>query len=104
MRLMPWKNEPSLTSILLSLAMTTLGALANYALKIISGEIFSWRTLFLQLIVSLFSGSLMWLLLHHYAVTDDLAGAVCGLAGWSGASLIKTLEKKLLDKFQGGQV
>ncbi len=95
---MPWKNEPSWVSVLLSLGMTVLGAIANYAFKILSGELFSWRTMILQLTVSLFSGALMWLLMHHYDVADDFAGAVCGLAGWSGASLIKALEKRILNK------
>lgn len=49
---MPWKNEPNILSMLLAFGMTLLGAIASYSFKVLNGETFSWRTLFLQLFVS----------------------------------------------------
>ncbi|WP_368877291.1 holin [Providencia vermicola] len=60
----------------LILLMTMLGVAASYAYKVLNGERFSWRTFILQAIVAVF-------------------------AGWSGAELIKTIEKRFLRKVSG---
>ncbi len=63
---MPWKNEPNILSMLIAFGMTLLGAIASYSFKVLNGEVFSWRTLFLQLFVSIFAGSTMVLIVLHY--------------------------------------
>jgi hypothetical protein len=100
---MPFKSEPGIVSVAVAVFMTFLGALANYAFKVLSGQVFSWRTLSLQIIVSLFAGSIMMMIAIHYSLTDEFIGGACGMAGWSGASLIKALEKRLINKAAGGQ-
>ncbi|CNJ00080.1 Uncharacterised protein [Yersinia frederiksenii] len=95
---MPWKSDVGVWSTFLAILMTSLGALASYAYKVLSGEKFSWRTLALQVFVSAFAGALMYLAATHYQWPPEIIGMVCGLAGWSGSSLIKALEAKLLGR------
>jgi hypothetical protein len=98
---MPWKNEPNILSMLIAIGMTFLGAIASYSFKVLSGEAFSWRTLFLQLFVSIFAGLIMVMVALHYDWPSEVMGGVCGMAGWSGASLIKALERRFLNKASG---
>ncbi|QGH63415.1 phage holin family protein [Serratia proteamaculans] len=100
---MPWKNEPNVLSMLIAIGMTLIGAVASYSFKVLNGEAFSWRTLFLQLIVSIFAGLTMVMIALHYAWPQEIMGGVCGMAGWSGASLIKALERRFLNKASGGE-
>lgn len=101
MKRMPYKNDPGLIAALIALGMTVLGSVAAYAYKVLSGEAFSWRTLCLQMIVSVFAGILMMLLAIYWNWPQEVTGAICGMAGWSGSSLIKTLEKRFLQKAGG---
>lgn len=98
---MPWKNQPDLLSMLVALLMTTLGAVASYANRVIKGDKFSWFILTLQIIVSVFAGSLMILAGIHYMWPLEVTGGICGLAGWSGPALIKALEARFLSKAGG---
>lgn len=95
---MPWKNQPDILSMLIALAITTLGAIASYANRVIKGEKFSWFVLLLQVIVSIFSGAMMILAGIHYMWPMEVTGGICGLAGWSGPTLIKALEARFLSK------
>jgi uncharacterized membrane protein YagU involved in acid resistance len=100
-RRMPYKSDPGFIAALLALGMTVLGSVAAYAYKVLSGESFSWRTLCLQMIVSIFAGFLMMLLAVYWQWPQEVTGAICGMAGWSGSSLIKALEKRFLQKAAG---
>lgn len=95
---MPWKNEPNILSMLLAVGMTLLGGIASYSFKVLNGEVFSWRTFFLQIFVSIFAGLIMVMIALHYDWPSEVMGGVCGMAGWSGASLIKALERRFLNK------
>lgn len=101
MRRMPYKSDPGLFAAMIALGMTVLGSIAAYAYKVLSGDAFSWRTLCLQMIVSVFAGFLMMLLAIYWQWPQEVTGAICGMAGWSGSSLIKTLEKRFLQKAAG---
>lgn len=98
---MPYKSDPGLIAALIALGMTVLGSVAAYAYKVLSGDVFSWRTLCLQMIVSVFAGFLMMLFATYWNWPQEVTGAICGMAGWSGSSLIKTLEKRFLQKAAG---
>lgn len=98
---MPWKNEPSVISIYIALGMTLLGTIASYAYRVLSGDRFSWRTLCLQIIVSMFAGLLMALIANYYGWPVELTGSCCGLAGWAGQAFIKALENRFLNKVSG---
>lgn len=101
MRRMPYKSDPGLFAAMIALGMTVLGSIAAYAYKVLSGDALSWRTLCLQMIVSVFAGFLMMLLAIYWQWPQEVTGAICGMAGWSGSSLIKTLEKRFLQKAAG---
>ncbi|WP_409455928.1 phage holin family protein [Pseudescherichia sp.] len=101
MNKMPYKSDPNFWSILIAFGMTIIGAIASYSFKVLGGEVFSWRTLCLQLIVSIFAGLTMALIAVHYSWPPEVMGATCGLAGWAGSSFIKSLEKRFLSKVSG---
>ncbi|MCS3602725.1 hypothetical protein M2371_001934 [Buttiauxella sp. BIGb0471] len=94
-------NNPDLFALILAFLMTLLGAMAGYAYRVINGARFSWVMLALQLIVSLFAGALMMLTAMHYLWPVEITGAICGMAGWSGSTLIKALEARFLNKAGG---
>ena len=79
---MPYKSDPGLIAALIALGMTVLGSVAAYAYKVLSGDSFSWRTLCLQLIVSVFAGFLMMLLATYWTgLRKSPAQYVVWLAG-----------------------
>lgn len=92
MERMGWFRE------MLIVFMTAIGVVASYSYKVLNGEVFSWRTLFLQAIVAAFAGSLVYLASSYYQWAPEVAGGLAGFAGWSGAELIKTIEKRILRK------
>lgn len=98
---MPWKNQPDILSLIVAFCMTLLGAVASYAYRVIQGDKFSWVILTLQVVVSIFSGTLMILAGIHYMWPMEITGGICGLAGWSGPALIKALEARFLNKAGG---
>ncbi|EPR9075814.1 phage holin family protein [Cronobacter sakazakii] len=98
---MPYKSDPNIWSILIAFGMTLVGAIASYSFKVLNGESFSWRTMCLQLIVSIFAGLIMTMIAIHYNWPQEVMGGVCGMAGWSGSSLIKALENRFLNKASG---
>lgn len=100
-KILPWKNEPSVISIYIALGMTLLGTIASYAYRVLSGDRFSWRTLCLQIIVSMFAGLLMALIANYYGWPVELTGSCCGLAGWAGQAFIKALENRFLKHASG---
>lgn len=101
---MPYKSDPNIWSILIAFGMTLVGATASYSFKVLNGESFSWRTMCLQLIVSIFAGLIMTMIAIHYNWPQEVMGGVCGMAGWSGSSLIKALENRFLSKAAGKEV
>lgn len=100
---MPMKEPQtySLFSHFIVLLMTLLGAIASYAYRILNGEEFRWSILCLQAIVAIFAGALVLLTANYYHWAAEFAGGIAGLAGWSGAEFIKTLEKRFLRRING---
>lgn len=99
---MPWKNDPGIVSMIIAGFMTLLGTIASYAYRVLQGEPFRWTTLILQFFISIFAGSLMYMAAYHYGWPPEMSGGACGLAGWSGSSVIKALERRLLGKIDIG--
>lgn len=85
-------------SSLLIVIMTLLGTAASCAYKALNGEVISWGVFFLQMVVSVFAGALVFLAASYYAWVPELSGGIAGLAGWSGAEFIKALEKRIKRK------
>lgn len=98
-----WKREPEVERLILLslvLTMTLLGTLASYAYKVLSGQRFHWQILLLQSFVSVFAGALVLMAALYYEWQPELAGGISGLAGWSGAGFIKSLEKTLFRRME----
>ena len=81
--------------------LTLLGSLASYCYHIMNGDKFRLGTLLAQIFISTFSGALVVLCASFFSWDFELAGGVAGLAGWSGATLIKALEERLIKKAKG---
>lgn len=81
--------------------VTLLGSLASYCYHIMNGDKFRISTLIGQIFVSTFAGSLVVLGASYFNWDFELAGGIAGLAGWSGATLIKALEERLIKKAKG---
>lgn len=99
---MPWKSESTILTATVAFFMTLLGAVASYAWRVLNGAIFSWVTLTLQVIISIFAGMIMVMVAIHYGWPTEIIGGACGMAGWCGASFIKTLEQRVLNRAAGG--
>lgn len=55
-------------------------------------------TLLVHIFISTFSDALVVLFASFFSWDFELAGGVAGLASWSGATLIKALEERLIAK------
>lgn len=81
--------------------ITFLGSLASYCYNIINGNKFNLIILIAQIFISIFAGALVVLTASYFNWQFELAGGIAGLAGWSGATLIKALEERLLKRARG---
>ena len=81
--------------------VTLLGSLASYCYHVINGNKFNLMILIAQIFISIFAGALVVLAASYFNWQFELAGGIAGLAGWSGATLIKALEERLLKKARG---
>lgn len=81
--------------------VTLLGSLASYCYHVINGNKFNLMILIAQIFISIFAGALVVLTASYFNWQFELAGGIAGLAGWSGATLIKALEERLLKKARG---
>ena len=102
-RKMPIKdpNNVNWTVVVYLFVITLLGSLASYCYHIMNGDSFRSSTLLAQIAVSTFAGALVVLGASYFNLDFELAGGVAGLAGWSGATLIKALEERLIKKAKG---
>ncbi len=78
------------------------GAL-SYLVKVREGQMFKWGEFFLHFAVSALAGIVAYHVLHYLNVPVDLAGALCGIAGWSGTRLMRVLEIIMLMRVSGGK-
>ncbi|MBC9130484.1 phage holin family protein [Frischella sp. Ac48] len=83
--------------------VTLLGSLASYCYRLLNGDTFQLWSLIAQIFISIFSGLLIVFIASYFNWEFEFAGGVAGLAGWSGASLIKTLEERLIKKAKGSE-
>jgi hypothetical protein len=81
--------------------ITSLGSLASYCYHVLNGDQFRIGTLIAQIFISTFAGALVVLAASYFNWAFEFAGGIAGLAGWSGATLIKALEERLIKKAKG---
>nr|WP_115065731.1 phage holin family protein [Proteus penneri] len=90
---MPYKDPNNYTFIgVLITLMTFLGNAASFAYRILKGEKVRLGIFFAQLVIAIFAGSLVLLGASYYQWSPEFAGAIAGMAGWSGAESIKLVE------------
>lgn len=87
---------------MMTILMTAMGLSASSAYKVLNGEEFTIRTFILQALVAAFAGALVYLTASYYSWEPEIAGSFAGFAGWSGAEIIKTIEKRILRKISDG--
>ncbi|OCG10808.1 hypothetical protein A9G09_11900 [Gilliamella sp. wkB292] len=94
-------NNVNWTVVVYLFFVTLLGSLASYCYQVLNGNKFNVWILFAQIFISIFAGLLVVLAASYFNWDFELAGGIAGLAGWSGAALIKVLEEQLLKKAKG---
>lgn len=89
---MPFKSlsEGEILSICGSFA-GVCGAL-SYLLKVEEGKVFSWREFILHILISAVFGLIAYEILCYQQLPPQVAGALCGVAGWGGTRLIRIFE------------
>lgn len=102
-KIMPIKDPENIRSyaVIYLFILTIFGSIASYSYHLINGEKFRISVLICQILVSAFAGTLVVLGASFFNWPFELAGGVAGLSGWSGATLIKALEERLMKKAKG---
>lgn len=71
----------------------------SYLVKVQEGKAFSWFEFVLHLGVSACAGVIAYQVLHYFDTPIDLAGALCGIAGWMGTRVMRIFEVIFLRRF-----
>ncbi|MCX8633754.1 phage holin family protein [Gilliamella sp. B3927] len=100
---MPIKDPDNVnwTVVVYLFFVTLLGSLSSYCYQFLNGNKFHIWVLVAQIFISIFAGTLVVLAASYFNWDFELAGGIAGLAGWSGAALIKALEERLIRKAKG---
>ncbi len=64
----------------------------SYLLKVEEGKPFSWREFALHTTISAVFGLIAYEVLSYEDFPPQVAGALCGVAGWGGTRLIRIFE------------
>ena len=67
------------------------GAL-HYWLRVEEGLPFKWASLVLHCLISGMCGVITYQILAFYGISHEVAGAMCGLSGWMGTSILRYAE------------
>lgn len=67
------------------------GAL-HYLLRVEEGRQFKWTSLVLHCLISGMCGVITYQILAFYGISHEVAGAMCGLSGWMGTSILRYAE------------
>ncbi|MDF7667443.1 phage holin family protein [Orbaceae bacterium ESL0727] len=88
-------------TVLIMFIVTLIGAVANYLHKVIIGAKFEIFMLISHITISGFGGCLMILIASHFDWDFESTGIACGVAGWSGSTLVNAIEARLVKKITG---
>lgn len=67
------------------------GAL-HYWLRVEEGLSFKWSFFILHCLISGMCGVITYQVLAFYGISHGMAGAMCGLSGWMGTSILRYAE------------
>lgn len=90
--------------LLWMLVVTIIGAIASYAFALIKGAKFEIITFVCHIVVSGFAGGLMFFIASHQGWVFEMAGIACGIAGWSGSTLVNALEGHIIKRLTGRDI
>ena len=83
----------------------------SYALRVREGKPFSWADLLLNVSVSAVCGFIAFEILEYEGFVPELAGALCGIAGFVGTTLVKFIQtftqaksEQLIEKVKDGKL
>ena len=86
------------------------GAL-SYSLGVREGKPFSWVDLGLNVVVSAVCGLIVFEILEYEGFLPELAGALCGIAGFIGVTLVKFVQTftrvkgdQIIEKVKDGEL
>ena len=74
-----------------TLFASVCGAL-HYLLRVEEGQPFKWLSLILHCLISGMCGVITYQILAFYGISHEVAGAMCGLSGWMGTSILRYAE------------
>lgn len=73
-------------------AFASITGCLSYLVQVYEGKQFSWIGFALHFMVSAVAGFITYLMLHSWSTPADLAGALCGIAGWMGTRMMRIFE------------
>lgn len=95
---MPLKSLTELDAALISTAFAGACGSLSFLLKVEEGKPFKWREFFLHTAASAAFGFIAYEALSYESFPPQLAGALCGIAGWGGTRFARIFEVILLKR------
>ena len=89
---MPLKSLPEGAIVAICGAFAGSCGSLSYLLKVEEGKPFSWREFALHTTISAVFGLIAYEILSYESFPPQVAGALCGVAGWGGTRLIRIIE------------
>lgn len=89
---MPLKSLPEGAIVAICGAFAGFCGSLSYLLKVEEGKPFSWREFALHTTISAVFGLIAYEVLSYEDFPPQVAGALCGVAGWGGTRLIRIFE------------
>lgn len=89
---MPLKSLPEGAIVAICGAFAGFCGSLSYLLKVEEGKPFSWREFALHTTISAVFGLIAYEILSYESFPPQVAGALCGVAGWGGTRLIRIFE------------
>ncbi len=89
---MPLKSLPEGAIVAICGAFAGFCGSLSYLLKVEEGKPFSWREFALHTTISAVFGLIAYEILSYESFPPQVAGALCGVAGWGGTRLIRIIE------------
>lgn len=89
---MPFKQLSDFQILGISTAFAGICGALSYLVKVEEGKPFEWWELFLHTATSAVFGLIAFEILSFEGFPPELAGALCGIAGWGGTRIARIFE------------
>ena len=99
---MPFKPPVSETvGYLLVAALTLLGAAARVMYSLLTGQSLTIVSAIARLVISVFASALVLMVAVRFQWQFTGTALACGIAAWSGITVVSVLESRLLARLSG---